>query len=369
VRAALATAALAVACGPVGPVVEPAELDVGAPTSIIASERGAGGTRLVFVGEDGRRMADLTPPAADVGYRVDVQPAWSPDGRWVAFASTRGRRGGRRTSLWLAEARPDAEPVRITFGEVTDRDPAWSPDGNSIVFASDRAGGFDLWRLDLDLGARPAVTTRVRLTAIQGDAVAPDVGPDGTAVFAVIEHRTRTSTLWLVPSAGGPARQLTAGPLDRDPAWSPDGRWIALAALAGGGDLELMRMRPDGSERALVAAEPLADERAPAWSRDGRHLFAIAELRARASGAPFFAAMIAVGVDGATDQPPRLLVDPVVLPRVDLALGPAAVDAGALAANPPFVTDAVLAALGDLCLDDDAREPAPLCEALRGAGR
>ncbi|MGH7481219.1 MAG: hypothetical protein ACRELV_03620, partial [Longimicrobiales bacterium] len=74
-------------------------------------------------------------------------PAFAPDGRLAV--SIRG-------DLWLATgdvATPSiARWTRLTAGPATDLEPAWAPDGSALVFASDRAGGFDLWRLELGAG-------------------------------------------------------------------------------------------------------------------------------------------------------------------------------------------------------------------------
>src|SRR5690606_40655309 len=55
-----------------------------------------------------------------------------------------------RGDLWLA---PDASDptslIRLTSGAALDIEPAWTADGRAVIFASDRAGGFDLWRLEV----------------------------------------------------------------------------------------------------------------------------------------------------------------------------------------------------------------------------
>src|SRR5690606_13998652 len=91
--------------------------------------------------------------------------AAAPDGRRVAFSAL--------GDLWIRER---GAPRRLTDDVYVDRDPAFTPDGGSVVFASDRAGQLDLWRLDLSSG-------RVQpLTFGGAKSYAPAVSADGKRV-------------------------------------------------------------------------------------------------------------------------------------------------------------------------------------------
>src|SRR5215471_3673679 len=87
------------------------------------------GGRIVLVNTAGHRFATLTGRAGV----VDWAPAWSPDGKWLAFArSTDGRR-----SFHVYVMRADGSRVRqLTQGRF-DESPAWSPDGRWIAYASE----------------------------------------------------------------------------------------------------------------------------------------------------------------------------------------------------------------------------------------
>ena len=135
-----------------------------------------------------REMKQLTS-----GDNDDLQPAWSPDGKSLAFLSKRGPDADRTNSweIYVVQARPGAEARQVTHSESAVNNPdgenfiAWSPDGSQIAF---------LQR-----------------------------GSHGLIYYAV-------NKLALVPAAGGPVRVLAAD-LDRwvsDPAWAPDGRSIYL---------------------------------------------------------------------------------------------------------------------------------------------
>src|SRR5437773_6379084 len=81
---------------------------------------------------DGR----LRPIAADAETKiVQLEPAWSPTGSWIALASNRAG----NFDIWLV--RPDASGLtQLTTDRATDDQPAWSPNGTQIAFVSDRAG-------------------------------------------------------------------------------------------------------------------------------------------------------------------------------------------------------------------------------------
>ena len=162
-------------------------------------------------GDEALRLERLTHDGYD-----DVEPAFSPDGLWIVWASDRGDLGGRY-SLWrlsMSGGQPEAVSHPVA-GE--DRQPAYSPDGRWLVFRSTRGGTSDLW-------VRPAVPSREarRVTRLQGLASDPDWLPDGRGVlFTAQEGVTfRTWSLAFTPDS------LPAEP-EAEPATAP-----ALPAIA-----------------------------------------------------------------------------------------------------------------------------------------
>lgn len=92
----------------------------------------------------------LGPLGDDIEGIDRYDPAWSPDGNWIAYAA----RQGKTTDLWVMPSPQnvlyDSEwaPVRLTdLG--TARGPAWSPDGQQIAFVAEKSDSFDLWVLNL----------------------------------------------------------------------------------------------------------------------------------------------------------------------------------------------------------------------------
>lgn len=355
VLAAALAVVLASACGSagVGPRGESttgpereAEAEPAQPP-IVAMQRARLGGRLVFIDESGVRRGDLTR-IAQVPVR-DNSPSWSPDGRWIVFASSRGREDMMQTSLWLVAARLDAQPRRLTSGDFEDRDPAWSADGSAVVFSSNRGGSFAIWRQELsmsDYGWPIAAGAPSQLIASERAAFHPAPAPDGSAIaYTEADLESGASEIWLW--SAGERQRLSEGPSDSTPAWSPDGRRLAFAGLVEREgqppDVDLFTMNADGSGRAPLIAEPLALQTHPVWSRDGRHLFATSLYRSVDSGKPILSSITFVAIDAegrAASTELRSLSDPMAVEsRASPALGPGQLDAAALARNPSYGDD------------------------------
>jgi Tol biopolymer transport system component len=326
---------------------------------IVTTERGSRGGRLVFVDEAGQRVADLMPIADEPA--VDINPAWSPDGAWIAFASSRGRASLAESSLWLVRV-ADRRARRLGTGPEVERDPRWTPDGRSLIYASSASGTFDLYRQRLAAGPDGPVPAGppVRLTDGAGDELSPTVSPAGDAVvYMVLDRATGRSHLERAPLAGGAAVRLTEGPADLTPSFSPDGRTIVFAAaVKGRGDTDLHAIDADGGHRRLFLGEAHADETGPVFSSDGRFLFATAVYRS-ADGKPILSSLVALSLERGGPRRPivlRALHDrSQVSPRFGVALAPAALDGALLDRNPVYL-DAVRRAVVDY-LNELADEP------------
>ena len=195
------------------------------------------------------------------GYHFE--PAWSPDGEWVALAvDTDG-------DLDIAVVRADGTGFRrLTSDAAVDIQPAWTPDGRRIVFASARGGDFDILRYE---GATGAVDTVVGGT---GHQFQPALSPDGSqlAFIASVRGRLGSGGIWIVPMAGGEPwlvhyEETSYRPA---PAWTPDGSALMFASDVAG-SYDLATVPSAGGNRVRLTTQPL-DEFAPAVSPDGERV-------------------------------------------------------------------------------------------------
>lgn len=176
-------------------------------------------------------------------------------------------RSAGHSRLW-AISQGDPNPIRLTEGPFDDREPALSPDGRQVAFASTRAGGWDLFLLDLLTGeTRPLTQT----SAFEGH---PTWSPDGVYI-AYESYNGDDLDIWILRVDGSePAIQLTNAPsMDSSPAWDPAGRRIAFVSDRDGlPDVYLALLdEPDERYRNL-SQTPLIAEAAPAFSPDGAAL-------------------------------------------------------------------------------------------------
>ena len=156
------------------------------------------------------------------------------------------------------------DPVRLTDTEADDTLPAWSPDGRRIAFVSDRDGNREIYLMNAD-GSDP-----VNLTQNAGEDWTPAWAPDGRRI-AFSSFRDGRWEIYTMDADGSNQRRVTnSNSADYGPAWSPDGEWIAFVSNRTG-NLEIFVMRPDGSDLRQFTNDPATDQ-SPAWSHDGRQL-------------------------------------------------------------------------------------------------
>jgi TolB protein len=192
-------------------------------------------------------------------------PAWSPDGRYLAFASRRDGNWELYTYDMLAP--PGVEPVtRITYDLSFQGNPHWSPDGQWLVYESYQGGNLDIYALRLD-GTEPPV----RIT----DDPAPDFAPVWSPSFerrqiAFVSWRDGNQDIYLFDLNTLETTNLTQTPQRNEthPAWSPDGDLMAFSALEQGSE-KVFVLRTD---EAGSVADAVSFGRAPSWSPDGNSL-------------------------------------------------------------------------------------------------
>src|SRR5436190_3766289 len=235
------------------------------------------------------------------------EPRISPDGSRVAYVVTSLDRESNeyRAAVWVAPLDGSSEPRRFTSGERRDRLPRWSPDGRWLAFASNRgekeqkpqlyvipAEGGEARRLtDLKEAVEDAVwspdSTRLAFTARDPDEAYEEEDEKRrqprrfTRVFFKLDSvgwtGDRHRHIWVVDLAGGEPRRLTDGDFEDDnPAWSHDGRRIVFSGLRSERwDTELITrlysVDADGGEPQQLTGDEGSYE-TPSFSPDGSRI-------------------------------------------------------------------------------------------------
>jgi eukaryotic-like serine/threonine-protein kinase len=227
----------------VGEVTDPFRVSVSRRGQRLAYTRSASNTDIWGSPLDPRMRAERPVPLL-ASTRPEESPQLSPDGRRIAFSSTRA---SAVPQIWVCE-RAGTGCAQLTSSERACGTPRWSPDGRRIVFDSPREGHSDVFAVDVE--------TRLvsRLTEASSEEAVPSVSADGTRLYFASD-RTGSWQVWRMPAAGGTAEQVTrrGGFAAFE---SADGRTVYYTRTHGPG---VWRIPAAGGEEAPVLDVP------PCW--------------------------------------------------------------------------------------------------------
>jgi TolB protein len=274
----------------------------------LTGDKGVFSTRIAYVTKAGRRRFALRITDADgEGGQVAlaspepiISPAWSPDGKqlayvsfetqkpvvWVQdvasgqrhkFADFRGSNSGPAFSpdgsqvavtltlgghsqIYLMP-HGGGTPRRITQSSGIDTEARFSPDGQQIYFVSDRGGGPQIYRMSAGGG------NAERVTFDGSYNISPAISPDGKTL-AYISRRDNNFRLTTLDLASGNSSQITDTSDDESPSFAPNGKLLIYTTRAGGRDV-LMTTTLDGKIKTRLQSSGL-DVREPAWGPYGR---------------------------------------------------------------------------------------------------
>ena len=224
--------------------------------------------RLIAFASDRRSTAftewNLTGPQHDRGFMPDVidgMPAISPDGSKLAY------RSAIRGHIWVHDFQSGKQRL-LTPDQQYAYDPDWSFDGEWIAYHAAIGSDYNIWMIRSDgTGAR-------RITQIRDDyQLTPAWSPDGAyvAYSSIPRSSSEGNDLWVATVSSGSTRRLTTGrDVDRNPAWSPDGSTIAFDAFASsGGGARIWTIPADGGEAHPLDTNDNQSNSHPHWSADG----------------------------------------------------------------------------------------------------
>ena len=219
--------------------------------------------------ESGEKRRLTSPPAESIG---DAGPAFSPDGRSLAFVRVIGGFASDIYLLDLAEdLTPNGEPKRLTFQNLPSWSPTWSPDGREIVYASGRfVESMSLWRISVSGSGKPE-----RLPVAGEGARLPTISRRANRL--AYTKRSRDTNIWRLPlresgsGAAAATRLISSTRADYNPQYSPDGKRIAFESSRTG-TYGIWLSDADGSNAAPLFLKEGAHSGTPRWSPDGRRI-------------------------------------------------------------------------------------------------
>lgn len=268
----------------------------------LTGERGVFATRIAYVTKNGPRYALHVTDSDGEGGQIAltsqepiISPAWSPDGRELAYVSFESRkpvvyvqnvqtgrrqaianfRGSNSAPAWAPNGRElvvtlsrdgvsqlyqigrdGGNPRRLTTSNSIDTEACFAPDGRQIYFVSDRGGGPQVYRMPAAGGSAERVTYDGSYN------ISPTISADGSTL-AYITRRGGAFRLAALDLATGAVRVIGDGPQDERPSFAPNGKMLAYAIRQGGRDA-LVTTTIDGRGRSRPLASG-ADVREPAW--------------------------------------------------------------------------------------------------------
>ena len=185
---------------------------------------------------------------------INGAPVFSPDGRMLALTLSRDQ---GNLDVYMLDIATQIL-TRLTQHSAIDTEAVWAPDGESIYFTSDRAGGPQVYRVEARYGARVQ-----RITYEGSYNARPRISPDGDRLAVVHEDRGNYRIALVDPDTGL-TQVLSNGSLDESPDFAPNGALIIYATQEGGRGV-LASVSTDGRIRQQIASVA-GQVREPVWS-------------------------------------------------------------------------------------------------------
>jgi Tol biopolymer transport system component/serine/threonine protein kinase/Tfp pilus assembly protein PilF len=201
-----------------------------------------------------------------------LQPTFSPHQKRIAYWS-RPDRYGQREHIWTIPA-GGGEAVAVTDGSSTDLNPVWSPDGRFLYFSSNRGGSSNIWRVPIDEDTGVTSGSPEAVTAIGANTSVLHLSFARTGKLA---YSAQTEIRNLRSVSFNPTQATTGRPVSITqgsmqlwfPDVSPDGQW--LTAYSMGQQRHIFVMRTDGTDQRDLTPDNYRHAW-PRWSPDGQRI-------------------------------------------------------------------------------------------------
>lgn len=243
--------------------------------------------RVAYFDESGNQICAMVADSSDKscvdfnnipnGYASKGFLSWSPDGNKLAFATE------CNVYIWTVGGNPSSLRDARNCGRHSGfKEPAWSPDGSFIAYTSEElqrvCPGCQAYLSDVFLDSLDGTIHRPITTDFEGWSYSPAWSPDGRSlVFAFRSSDFQNEDIFVYSLDGNQAINLTQDPArDVDPVWSPDGQFIAFLSDRGGA-FDLYSMHTDGSGTCQIAQLGAAghwpySSYQLAWLTNGKHI-------------------------------------------------------------------------------------------------
>ena len=212
-----------------------------------------GQEEIYLVTPDGTASTNITKNLAD-----DDDPAWSPDGSKIAFASDRE---DGQFDIFVMNV-DGTEVTRLTNDPAVDSDPSWCENGTKITFRTQRHGDSEIYIMNAD------GSNEVRLTNDPGTDNEPVCCPSGD-IIAFYSNRSGNGEVWTMNTDGSDQKNLTNNEnFDCSPGWSPNCGSLTIVTNRDGGSDDIYLVPLSGADPSPLISGP-GNEFQSSWSGDG----------------------------------------------------------------------------------------------------
>lgn len=234
---------------------------------VVASDRDGGSWREIYIMDwDGANPIKVTNHKT-----ISMSPAWSPDGKKIAYTSMvqRSRTSGRNHDMFLYDLSTGRRSL-LSYRQGINSGANFSPDGKHLYLTISQGTSPDIYKINMNGDVVSKMTS-----GPQGAMnVEPAASPDGDRL-AFSSDRSGNPMIFVMNANGTGAKRLThVGKFNASPSWSPDGKKIAFAGFEND-HFDIFVMNSDGTDmiRLTRARKPngrMANNEDPSFSPDGR---------------------------------------------------------------------------------------------------